>query len=86
MERVGLDIGAHKQTPLSDIDLGAFEFVVALTKRARRVLLENYGVKESKIRDVYVNDPYGDDAGQYRKCANAIMKRLGEVEFTRNSN
>ena len=86
MERIGLNIKAHKQTPLSDLDLGEFEFVVALTKSTRRALLENYGVEESKIRNVYVDDPYGSDVEQYWKCANAIIKRLAEVEFTRISN
>lgn len=85
MEKIGLDIKAHKQTPLSDLDLGEFEFVVALTKCARRVLLENYGVEESKIRNVYVDDPYGSDAAQYMECAYAISKRLAEVLFTKNS-
>ena len=86
MEKFGLDIKAHKQTPLSDVDLGEFEFVVALTKSIRRALLEKYGVEESKIRNVYVDDPYGSDIEQYMKCAIAISKRLAEVEFTKNSN
>ena len=86
MERIGLDIKAHKQTALSDLDLGEFEFVVALTKRTRRALLENYGVEESKIRNVYVDDPFGSDVEQYWKCANAISKRLRKLEFTDNSN
>ncbi len=85
MERIGLNIKAHKQTPLSDFDLGEFEFVVALTKGVRRVLLENYGVEKLKIRNVYVDDPFGNDVAQYMKCAFAISKRLAEVEFTKNS-
>ena len=86
MEKFGLDIKAHKQTPLSDIDLGEFEFVVALTKSVRRALLEKYGVEESKIRNVYVEDPYDGDVEQYMKCAIAINKRLAKVEFKKNSN
>ena len=85
MESIGLNIKPHKQTPLSDLDPGEFEFVVALTRGARRVLLQYYGVEESKIRNVYVIDPYGSDIAQYMKCANAISKRLDEVEFTKNS-
>lgn len=72
-------------SPLSDLDLGEFEFVVALTKSTRRALLEYYGVEESKIRNVYVVDPFGSDIEQYMKCASAISKRLAEVEFTNNS-
>ena len=86
METIGLNIKSHKQTPLSDLDLGEFEFVVALTKDARRALLEDYGVAESKIRNVYVIDPYGSDIAQYMKCANAIAKQLAGLDFPHISN
>lgn len=81
MERLGLDIKAHKQTPLSDFDLDEFEFVVVLAKSIGRVLLESFGVDKSKIRNVYVVDPYGSDLEQYVKCANSISKHFAKIQF-----
>jgi protein-tyrosine-phosphatase len=84
MKRIGLNIESHKQTPISDINLNEFEFVIALTKRVRQDLLERYGVDESKILSVYVDDPFGSDIEQYVKCANVIAKKLGKIEFPKN--
>lgn len=86
MDRLGLNIKAHKQTPLADVNLGEFEFLGALTKEVRRILLEDYGVEGSRVLDIYVDDPFDSDATQYMKCANAISNRLAKVKFTRNSN
>lgn len=85
MKRFGLDIEAHKQTPISDVNLNEFEFVMALTKSVRQELLERYGVDESKILSIFVDDPFGSDIEQYVRCANVIAKKLGKIEFPKNS-
>lgn len=85
MEKVGLDIKEHRRMPLSDLDLSEFEYVLALSKKVRRILIERYGLPESKVLTMYVDDPFGNDQGQYAKCAHDISKQLGKLAFTRNS-
>ncbi len=62
-----------------------FEFVLALTNKVRKALLEEYGVDESKILKIDVSDPYGDDFGQYLECAKTIARKLGKIEFPRTN-
>ena len=80
MRSVGLDISNHKPTPIEDVIIDEFEFVVALANSVRAALLER-GVAASKIMDLFVSDPYGNDLDQYRRCADTIMTRLAKLSF-----
>lgn len=80
MNSAGIDISAHKPTPIDGVAIHGFEFVVALDKNVRRTLL-NRGVDASKIVNLFIADPYGDDLGQYLRCANAIAKGLTNLSF-----
>jgi protein-tyrosine-phosphatase len=76
MARLGIDIKTHKCTPIDGIDLSSFDFVVALDKAVRQSLIKDYNVERSKLVDVFVADPRGEEAEQFLRCADAITKKL----------
>jgi len=80
MSSIGLDIQGHVARSLSDVDLNDYELIIALDKRLLRVLAERYGIERSKLIELHIDDPiYSGGVEAYRKCANRIAKRLGEL-------
>lgn len=82
MRRLGLDISRHRTAPISAVDAETFQFIVALDKGVRRTLIEVHSIPESKIKNLFVDDPYYNTEAQYEKCANEIAKRLGSIKFS----
>jgi len=82
MKCLGLDIKDHEVRSIQDIDTDEFQFVVVLDKSLRRVLTGRHAIPESKILNVFVDDPYGDDFVQYVRCAGRINRGLNSLEFS----
>ena len=81
MNHYNLDIKDHQTTPIAEIDTEAFQFIVALDKRVRRELIEKHSIPESKIKNLFIDDPFTDDIVQYIKCATAIARSLSALSF-----
>ena len=82
MSAHGLNIENHKPTPITEVVIDQFEFVLALCKPAHKVLVTDYHVSESKIVKLYVKDPFDDNDGQYVHCANKLARGLKELFST----
>ena len=81
MERVGIDIQNHQTTGVSQIEVDAFQFIVALDKQAKRDLIQRYGVSEAKVIDLFVKDPFGYGPAPYIKCREEISKKLAALRL-----
>jgi low molecular weight protein-tyrosine phosphatase len=79
MQMIGIDIQGHKATSVSSADLDEFQFVVFLCKDAKQNFLAHYPIETTKIRDLFVDDPYGNDFIEYVRCRKAISRCLSAL-------
>jgi len=66
---------------LEEIDLTGIQFVIAMSKKVRTCLIESYEIPPSRIKELYVDDPFGDDLSAHEKCAQNICGGLGKLSF-----
>lgn len=65
---------AHIPRDVRDVEIGSFDYVVAMDKHVARKL---QAVPKDKLFVWNIDDPWGDDDMEaYRRCALLIMKRL----------
>jgi protein-tyrosine-phosphatase len=69
----GLEMSGHIPRNVRDMDLEAFDHVVALDKYIAKQLK---GVPTEKLIVWQIDDPYGDDLSEYRRCALKIMQQV----------
>jgi protein-tyrosine-phosphatase len=81
MRMIDLDISRHRATSADEFDLDSFQFVVFLCAQAKRELLATRFLDMEKIRDMFVEDPYGDEFVQYVRCRKQIRERLSKLRL-----
>lgn len=75
MREYGIDIGAHRSTPLNRYALSDADLIVCMTEAHRAALL-SVGVADDKIAVLNISDPYGGTLVDYRRCAEQIKLKL----------
>lgn len=78
MYSMGIDISAHRSTPLNRYALAEAELVVCMTESHANVLL-SVGVDPEKLVVFDVPDPYRGTEDDYRRCADKIKVELEKV-------
>ena len=78
MHEQGIDISAHRSTPLNRYALAQAELVVCMTEAHSKVLLQ-VGVEPEKIIVFNIPDPYKGTLHDYRRCAEKIKQELALV-------
>jgi len=77
LERTGRDLAGHHPRDVADLDLGRFDFVIALDPAAE-TMLELLGVASSRLILWDVPDPYGGDLDTYKETADRIVALIEE--------
>ncbi len=78
MRDYGIDISSHKATPFNKKDLLDTDLFVCMTISHAEALLR-CGTDAEKIMVLNVSDPFGGSVNDYRKCAEEIKSKLGDV-------
>jgi hypothetical protein len=63
------------------MDAHSFDHIVALDKCVTKILINSHGIAESRIIELHVDDPYGDELPAYVKCAIQISHALNTLTF-----
>lgn len=74
-----LDASEHIPRNVRDLDLSTFDYVVAFDKSIAKQLKN---VPQTKLIVWHVDDPYGDDLGEYRRCALVINQKVSTLPLT----
>jgi protein-tyrosine-phosphatase len=79
MKECGLDIDGHRSKDVEDLDLGAFDIIVALEPRIARMLVSEHCVEPAKLRELNIRDPFRGELEDYRQCAQKLQAVLPAV-------
>lgn len=72
----GLDASGHVPKGMSEFDLDAFDYIVAMDPKIAKQLPDLPG---GKVLVWKINDPWGDDAEEYLKCAKSLNKEVSKL-------
>ena len=72
----GLDESGHIPRSVRDLELTAFDYVVAMDKAIAKHLA---GVPKERLIVWRIADPYGDDLSEYRRRALEIMQQVAKL-------
>ena len=75
MKSRNLDISDHRSQPITDVDLGDFDLIVAMEPFVGQELLR-HGADETVLRVLDIADPIGQKLDFYRATAQAIEREL----------
>jgi len=72
----GIDAANHVPRDVRSLDLGLYCLIIALDKKVAKMLVQELGVAESKVKLWNVKDPWGPDLAEYDRCSLEIKKRV----------
>ena len=72
----GVDASEHVPRNVHDVDLGAYDYVVAMDRFIAKRLT---GVPKAKLIVWKIDDPFGNGLEQYRRCALNIMPHVARL-------
>lgn len=83
MAELGLNLSAHRATPLSAVDATDFDLVLAMTSR-HAVAARAAGVEAVRLAVIAaesggVPDPFGGDASDYASCAEVLLREAQRI-------
>jgi protein-tyrosine-phosphatase len=80
MEKYGLDIKGHRSKDVEDLDLGAFDIIVAMKSWIARILVSEYGADPARLKELDIDDPHrGGLEEDYEQCAMKLEAVLPAV-------
>jgi protein-tyrosine-phosphatase len=86
MQMVNIDISGHRASSVESVEVDAFQFVIFLCEQAKRDFLAHHSIEGNKVRDLFVEDPYGYEFIDYIQCRQRLSKGLSELRFDTPSN
>lgn len=75
----GLELATHRARSVYDLDLDAFDRIVALTASIAAHLVESCGVAPDRLITLEIADPYGQQIDAYRDCLVRLDEALGDL-------
>ena len=81
MKEKGIDITKHRSTNIEDLDLGAFDIVVALRPAIADTLSQEFDLHPPKLMELDIDDPFNKPLEKYRLCMNQIETTLLRLPF-----
>lgn len=80
LKRYGIDAGDHIPRDVREINLSRFDLIVSMdndvAKKMRKLFPDLSSNRHVSWR---IDDPYGDDLGQYDRCATVIQRELKKL-------
>jgi len=74
-----LDASNHVPRSITEVDGNTFDYVVAMDPKIAKQLPN---LQDGKVIIWEIDDPWGDDAEEYLKCAKSINKEVSKIAFT----
>jgi protein-tyrosine-phosphatase len=79
MREVGIDISDHCPRSVSSVNLNDFDLIIAMDSNVNLQLRRLLPNSPNKILSWDINDPWGRNIEDYRKCAEIIKNRLFDL-------
>jgi len=77
---LNIDASGHRPRDVREVDLEAFELLVAMDNHVARELLQLFpALPLDRLIRWRIKDPYGDDLAEYEHCAQAVYKELKKL-------
>lgn len=76
MREMGIDISNHYPRRVSSLSLSDFDFIIAMDSNVNLRLKSLLPEGPDKILSWDVDDPWGGDIEDYRKCAETISNKI----------
>ncbi len=74
-----IDASKHQPRDVCSLDLTAYNLIIALDKRAEKVVLE-MGAPASSVKVWKIQDPYGDDLTEYDQACLEIKRKIVQLK------
>ena len=74
-----IDASKHQPRDVRSLDLTAYNLIIALEKRAEKVVLE-MGAPASRVKVWKIKDPYGDDLTEYDQASFEIKRKIVQLK------
>ena len=74
-----IDASKHQPRDVRSLDLTAYNLIIALEKRAEKVVLE-MGAPASRVKVWKIEDPYGDDLTEYDQASLEIKRKIVQLK------
>ncbi len=78
MGEMGVDVSSHRSRTLNPYLVDEADKIVCMNDSHKQALL-SYGVSDSKIEVLGIDDPFGSDLSVYRACAKQIVKGINQM-------
>ncbi|WP_411727439.1 low molecular weight phosphatase family protein [Methyloglobulus sp.] len=79
-QQLNIDASSHTPRNVRDLDLAAFDLLVAMDKQIARDLQQFFpSLPLGRIIQWRIDDPYGDDLEEYKRCAIVISQELKKL-------
>ena len=79
MREMGIDIGTHCPREVSSMSLSDFDFIIAMDASVNAELKRLSPGQPYNILAWDIEDPYGREVNDYRRCAEAIKNKLSDL-------
>ena len=75
----GFDLTAHRARRVDDLDLDAYDLIVALAPSLAARLRARLRGEDERLIELDIDDPYGGDLDDYRRCAAEIESEVRRI-------
>lgn len=77
---LNIDASTHRPRDVRDFDVSAFDLVIPMDNHIARELQRLFpALSLERLVRWRIEDPYGDDLAEYRRCANKIYGELKKL-------
>ncbi len=79
MREMGIDIRGHRPRRVSSLNLNDFDYIVTMDSNVNLQLKSLLSGRPDKILSWDVDDPWGKEIEDYRKCAETIRNKISDL-------
>ena len=79
MREMGIDIRDHCPRRVSSVSLGDFDYIITMDLNVNLQLKRLLSGRPAKILSWDIDDPWGKEIEDYRKCAETIRNKLSRL-------
>lgn len=80
LKQSGIDASAHEPRDVREMNLSEFDLIVCMDNDVAREIMRLFPeLPQHCLIKWKINDPYGDDLGEYDRCAKVIYRELKKL-------
>lgn len=86
MDLFGVDASSHQPRDVQTMDVKSFDLVVTMTNQIAAEVRQLFpNLPAERLVKWRINDPFGDDLAEYRRCAHAIHAAMTKLKGPRTN-